>query len=565
MFQSRVRSGRIGRWTAGIVLATVTAVAAGQSIEIGVSDKVELDEPSVRDGRLVFPEDGAIPRSLTRTEREYIEEQPLTLLRSATPPPIGPVRTVAEYEPVEAILMSYRGPGSWKDILDEMAFYITTQGDADVHVVVPNQAGVNEVNQFMINIAGADPERVQIFVQPTDTIWVRDFGPRYVFEGDVRAVIDHTYNRPRPLDDALPSYIANVQNQPYYKLPLVHGGGNYHLDAVGGGYTTRLINNENPDLSESEIFDIWQTFQNLATIFYDPFPTFVDATQHLDMWMQVIADDKVVISEWPLAPNSTQAGICNFAAADFESRGFTVYRVPALNSFGTHYNFTNVVMVNDIVLVPQFTNATAAQYNSAALAVWEQALPEKTIIPINAQAVVTADGILHCITKHIPAPKNGEIPSAFVRLPAGGEVFDPGDFVQILWNSDDDQGVVSVDLLLSTDGGGTFDTVIAEDIADDGSFSWTAPDLFTEQAVIRVVVFDDDGNSGFADTLGPFTINGDPVVEVLGDLNGDGVVNVFDLLLLLENWGSCAGCDADLNGDGMVNVFDLLLLLENWG
>ena len=53
-----------------------------------------------------------------------------------------------------------------------------------------------------------------------------------------------------------------------------------------------------------------------------------------------------------------------------------------------------------------------------------------------------------------------------------------------------------------------------------------------------------------------------------GDLNCDGVVNVFDLLALLENWGTCAdtnACPADLDGDGVVNVFDLLLLLENWG
>ncbi|TVQ56417.1 MAG: hypothetical protein EA377_02220 [Phycisphaerales bacterium] len=52
------------------------------------------------------------------------------------------------------------------------------------------------------------------------------------------------------------------------------------------------------------------------------------------------------------------------------------------------------------------------------------------------------------------------------------------------------------------------------------------------------------------------------------DLNCDGVVNVFDLLLLLENWGACANpgnCPADLNDDGQVNVFDLLVLLENWG
>ncbi|TVQ54741.1 MAG: hypothetical protein EA377_04850 [Phycisphaerales bacterium] len=55
---------------------------------------------------------------------------------------------------------------------------------------------------------------------------------------------------------------------------------------------------------------------------------------------------------------------------------------------------------------------------------------------------------------------------------------------------------------------------------------------------------------------------------VLGDLNDDGVVNVFDLLILLGEWGPCAdpnACPADLNNSGGVDVFDLLLLLSNWG
>ncbi|TVQ51913.1 MAG: hypothetical protein EA377_11320 [Phycisphaerales bacterium] len=60
----------------------------------------------------------------------------------------------------------------------------------------------------------------------------------------------------------------------------------------------------------------------------------------------------------------------------------------------------------------------------------------------------------------------------------------------------------------------------------------------------------------------------DPVDPCPADLTGDGVVNVFDLLLLLESWGTCAdpsNCPADLNNDGIINVFDLLELLANWG
>jgi hypothetical protein len=55
---------------------------------------------------------------------------------------------------------------------------------------------------------------------------------------------------------------------------------------------------------------------------------------------------------------------------------------------------------------------------------------------------------------------------------------------------------------------------------------------------------------------------------VPGDLNGDGVVDVLDLLILLDTWGTCADpddCPADLNRDGEVDVLDLLILLDNWG
>jgi hypothetical protein len=52
---------------------------------------------------------------------------------------------------------------------------------------------------------------------------------------------------------------------------------------------------------------------------------------------------------------------------------------------------------------------------------------------------------------------------------------------------------------------------------------------------------------------------------VPGDLNGDGVVDVNDLLIIIAGWGACAGdCPADLNGDGVVNVVDILALLSYW-
>ena len=49
---------------------------------------------------------------------------------------------------------------------------------------------------------------------------------------------------------------------------------------------------------------------------------------------------------------------------------------------------------------------------------------------------------------------------------------------------------------------------------------------------------------------------------------GNGVVNVDDLLLVINNWGPCHGCDADIapyGGDGVVNVDDLLTVINHWG
>ena len=51
----------------------------------------------------------------------------------------------------------------------------------------------------------------------------------------------------------------------------------------------------------------------------------------------------------------------------------------------------------------------------------------------------------------------------------------------------------------------------------------------------------------------------------VGDVDGNGVVNVNDMLALIGAWGDCQGCDEDINDDGLVNVSDLLLVLDAWG
>ncbi len=55
----------------------------------------------------------------------------------------------------------------------------------------------------------------------------------------------------------------------------------------------------------------------------------------------------------------------------------------------------------------------------------------------------------------------------------------------------------------------------------------------------------------------------------VGDISRDGIVNAFDLAMLLGSWESCPEptepCLADLNGDGVVSGGDLAILLGAWG
>ena len=74
--------------------------------------------------------------------------------------------------------------------------------------------------------------------------------------------------------------------------------------------------------------------------------------------------------------------------------------------------------------------------------------------------------------------------------------------------------------------------------------------------------FQDEGDCEFPYTATLLTLRP-------ADLNGDGVVNSNDLLILLAFWGPCpdppTACTPDLDFDGVVGVSDLLILLADWG
>ncbi|MFM9956907.1 MAG: agmatine deiminase family protein [Phycisphaerales bacterium] len=559
-------------------LVALTALAGtAASANAGANAARTNAEPIVTDAGLVYPEGAAIPRYLTNTEREWIARNPLGQNpdRAVTAPPVGPIQCVAEYEPMDGIFLSWAGPGSWLTIVCQMAAGITTTGNAIAYVGVTSATLASA--QANIQAFGANMSKVVFVDVVRDSIWIRDYGPRYCYEGNVRVVTDHEYNRPRPNDNLTPDAFAAFKGHKLYSIgigaqQLVHGGGNFHLDANNRAWATQLINNENPFFTQGQITGLWNTYQALNVTITQPFPASVDATQHIDMWMQILGDNKVMISDWPLQPGSTQDQICDSTAVSMASQGFTVTRVPAFSVSGVHYTFTNVVICNNLLLLPTYTNTTVVNNNgnTDALTSWTSALGAGyTIQQVPCQAIVTAAGVMHCIAMHVPkhlgtpGTNGGLAPTAYLQTLRGGQVLNPGSNQSISWVSDDDNLVSSVSIQLSLDGGNTWPTTIASGQPRNGSFNWVVPNLCDTQARIRVVAVDAQGNTGADASTANMTLN----APLPGDIDSDKIVNINDLVILLGNFatGVTPNTSGDFNGDGLVNVNDLTFILGVFG
>lgn len=509
------------------LVAAVCVAAAGNSRAEEVAQPATY---TALDGSPLFPEGTLLPRHETEWERAWVESQigPLPAAPRASAPPTGPVHCTAEYEPTEGIIMAWEGfttvtnPGTTtlQYMVQTMIKEITTNGGAKVYLQADSTTVRNSATTALTAF-GVDMSKVEFVVRVNDSIWMCDYGPRYIYEGDVRAIIDHDYNRPRPNDETFPIAFSTLKKHRNYTIDLVHGGGNFALDGLARGYATRLITAENPTLTEAQINAVWATYQGLNMTLFNPFPTSVDSTQHLDMWMASVGDNTVVISDWPNNVGSTQDVICDTTATLMAGNGYTVHRVPARSIGGVHYTYTNVVQCNNIVLLPSYTNATvvAAGHNDAALASWQAACPGKTIIQVNCQSIVGSSGVMHCIIRNVPVNRNGANPGVYVRSFNTGASVTANSVTAIQWSSDDDfagdavKGVQNVDILLSTDGGATWPTTIASAVPDTGTYNWTVNNLPTTQARIRVVARDGDANTGSDDNDMNFTISAPAGVE----------------------------------------------------
>ncbi|MCP3904112.1 MAG: hypothetical protein GY715_10810 [Planctomycetes bacterium] len=429
-------------------------------------------------------------------------------------PTSGVVTSPQDYTPIGGVVFRY-STGAWPGVVTDCVRTLTGDPTHDeiAYVIVASASQQSAATTQFAN-AGADLSKVQFIIMPSDSIWLRDYGPHFIWQSGTLAIVDSHYYPTRPNDNFSPTLLADDEFLiPSYDIGLYYSGGNFQAGVGTTGFKTALIYLDNPGFGATFIGELMDRYQGIETLHIFPqLPGSVDGTGHIDMWFYVVDSDTVVISEFLPGENATAIAITNNAATYMEGQGYEVFRVPDENAFHPndpqcHYTYTNAYRVNDRIFIPQYGDAGPIfqARDLEAIAIWEQAAPDAEIIGINCYDIIWAAGAIHCIMMQVPRYTDS-IPAAHVISPAGGELLVEGNTRNLTWAATDDSQITSVDLSYSTDGGATFPNVIATGEANDGQFDWTVPANLTDEAIVQVVAYDDSANSAAAVSEATFEI-----------------------------------------------------------
>ena len=145
-------------------------------------------------------------------------------------------------------------------------------------------------------------------------------------------------------------------------------------------------------------------------------------------------------------------------------------------------------------------------------------------------------------TNKISIRGTGDItpPTAVLGLPNGGEDWAVGTEHKILWSATDAEGITSIDLKFSPDGGATWQD-IAIGQANNGFYLWTIPDNVTSNAKVKVIAYDAAGNSGFDESDGIFAISSPSPPLTIPTLYDPGILSESGNFHI--SWSKVSGAD----------------------
>jgi len=506
-----------------------------------------------------------LPNFMTEKEKElYKTYQHPILPTDDTNPPPTPVRTMAEWEELSGLMITWT---SFTYILRQVVDYAQDEG---LVYIVCNDS--NSVKSYLTS-GGVSLTNLRFLITGYNSIWCRDYGPWSVYSGisDSLKIIDWIYNRPRPLDDIIPTFFANYISVPIYTTTqppndLVASGGNFMVDGHGTGFSSKLILNENPGKTEAQIDTIMKKYMGLTR--YIKMTTLpYDVIHHIDMHIKLLDEETLLVGQYPpgVADGPQIEANLQYILNNFQTcfgKPYKVVRIPMpphngqYPPSGNYRTFTNSIIINKTVIVPTYEY----KYDTTGLRIYREAMPGYNIVGIDCNSIIPSLGAIHCIVKEIGVKdpifishsalrdtNNTTTPyevKAYIKTKSGISN------AKIYWTTDTTQGFGSLNMTASAD---TFTAYIPNkplgttiyyyiSATSNNSKTITKP-LPAPSGNFRFKITNASGISGNSSYLNNYTLYQNypnpfnPVTKIKFDLPKNGFVRiqVFDIAGRLIN------------------------------
>ena len=289
------------------------------------------------------------------------------IVHKTTAPPQEPARNPAEWEPMTGAII--RWPlGIPISLIAEIS------EDLEVFTIASNSTQQSQAASAYES-GGVNMDNVYFIMAPTNSIWTRDYGPWFIFDGQGnQGIVDHIYNRPRPQDDVIPQVIGDEWGIPVYGMDLIHTGGNHMSDGLGLSMSTRLIYDENPGKTQAEVDSIMKAYLgNDYTVL-----GYVESggIHHIDCWAKFLDPTTILVKE--VSPGHSSYDSLNLRAQFLSTqmsswgRPYTVVRI--FCPTGTAY--TNSIILNNKVFIPLFN----VSEDTVAIRIYQEAMPGYEIL-----------------------------------------------------------------------------------------------------------------------------------------------------------------------------------------
>lgn len=377
------------------VLVVSILIIAGESTGIAAETLILQDSAGAEP-----PDSGVIlPKGETEEEARMREQGlwPVPGREVDSPPVYNPV-SMAEFWPMEGMLIRYTGTefeSTYHGLID------AAQEEGLVWIWVSNSSQQTTVTNKIISW-GVPLTNIRFLVSSSNSIWMRDYGPSWIFDmaGDPE-IIDFAYDRPRPYDDAFPSWLGTYWEIPVYQTDLLYEGGNFIADGCGTCFASNRIYDQNAhQYSQAEVDQIMLDYfgcERLIVLTH----MIGDGTGHIDMFCKLLDMDTILLAR--VEPGHQDYSILEGNADILEtlvaSNGnpYEIVRIPMGNNYRC---YTNSLILNNKVIVPTYS----ISLDPEALTIYESAMPGYDIVGVDSSSIINSNGAIHCITMGVPLP-----------------------------------------------------------------------------------------------------------------------------------------------------------------